>query len=344
MTFAIDFGNDGGVDNNGRLAVFGPPGEFLHTGFKATMEFYASQAKPGLFAGYGFGTSADLHCNRADGTVDAPTAPASGSRFVTLAGRLWDTGTGDFNTSSAALLCTTTAAAGVNGAPTPCKWTLEGTKTGGAGREVWWTAKDGNLDLGCADSGYRLCVKGEGSQTVGAFINAAGDPIFYTATANCTSYAGESNGAAMLYVRKRDTGRSANFAGTVNAVGSDYGEWERRALSCGPVEPGQVIGFNARGQVTDHWREAVSFGVKSTSPSFVGGDKPDVEQDHEVIAYCGKVPVNVWGAKPGQYIVPVQREGGGIKGVPVRWKLWRKPVGQVRRILPDGRAEIAVSL
>jgi hypothetical protein len=63
------------------------------------------------------------------------------------------------------------------------------------------------------------------------------------------------------------------------------------------------------------------------------------------IAYCGKVPCNVTGATPGDYIVAVDDGSGGIKGLPVRnptFEQYRAAVGRVNRILPDGRAEIAV--
>ena len=63
------------------------------------------------------------------------------------------------------------------------------------------------------------------------------------------------------------------------------------------------------------------------------------------IAYCGKVPCNVTGAAPGDYIVAVNDGSGGIKGLPVRsptFHQYRAAVGRVNRILPDGRAEIAV--
>jgi hypothetical protein len=63
------------------------------------------------------------------------------------------------------------------------------------------------------------------------------------------------------------------------------------------------------------------------------------------IAYCGKVPVNVTNAKIGDYIVPVEQLGGGIEAVAVAdvtFEQYRQSVGQVRRILADGRAEIVV--
>jgi hypothetical protein len=66
------------------------------------------------------------------------------------------------------------------------------------------------------------------------------------------------------------------------------------------------------------------------------------------IAYCGKVPVNVYGASPGDCIVPARTASGGIEGqviqrsaATIEDKL--RAVGHVKRILSDGRAEIIVS-
>lgn len=67
------------------------------------------------------------------------------------------------------------------------------------------------------------------------------------------------------------------------------------------------------------------------------------------VAYSGKVPVNVTGAQPGDYIVPVEAPDGGITGQAVSattatFDDYRRAVGQVRRILPDGRPEVAVKV
>lgn len=201
-------------------------------------------------------------------------------------------------------------------------------------------------------------------------------------------YAVDQNGAnaagnALTVARSSATGRSINAGGTINASGADYAEYETKALNCGAVAKGQIIGFNADGEVVDNWHDAISFGVKSTNPSYVGGDawgtediigkkpvKPSDEEDLSAIAkyesdldawnerlesarqrvdriaYAGRCPVNVVGAKVGDYIVPVQ-DGDGIAGVPVTeptFNQYRVAVGQVRAILPDGRALIAVKM
>ncbi len=66
------------------------------------------------------------------------------------------------------------------------------------------------------------------------------------------------------------------------------------------------------------------------------------------IAIAGRVPVNVQGAQPGDYIVPVQ-DGAGIKGIAVHeddlsMKQYFRAVGRVISIEPDGRAYVMVKV
>ncbi|APA67988.1 hypothetical protein YQ44_09220 [Janthinobacterium sp. 1_2014MBL_MicDiv] len=66
------------------------------------------------------------------------------------------------------------------------------------------------------------------------------------------------------------------------------------------------------------------------------------------IAIAGRVPVNVLGAQPGDYIVAVQ-DGVGIKGLAVHEddlsdRQYRMAVGRVISIEPDGRAYVMVKV
>lgn len=236
---------------------------------------------------------------------------------------------------------------------------------------------------------------------------------------------------AMLVGKNSATGRSINAAGTVNASGADYAEYMTKAPACGTIAKGQIVGVNAAGHLVDTWADAVSFLIKSTDPSYVGGDvwgnedalgqqypappvfeapaytgttapasleegeastaerdaalaQFDLDQAAYVvqvasaqqefdavvvpayqaalagfeaklesarqrvdrIAYCGQVPVNVKGAKAGQYVVPV-KSGAGIVGqlvddAAVTFEQYRRAVGVVQNILPDGRANVRV--
>lgn len=237
----------------------------------------------------------------------------------------------------------------------------------------------------------------------------------------------------VLYIGKNSSsGRSVSSGGTVNTMGNDYAEYIFKSLLCGVVAAGQIIGITADNQITDQWADAIMFSIKSTAPSFVGGDSwanevgqrpspqtgpaptqplrskdvvskqavpgtnpPEYEdvvtetgdsddewaekqeafaaalaahnlaiqhdaeamaafdaaleverQKVDRIAIAGRVPVNVLGTQPGDYIVPVQ-DGTGIKGIAVHeddlsMKQYLHAVGRVISIEPDGRAYVMV--
>lgn len=211
---------------------------------------------------------------------------------------------------------------------------------------------------------------------------------------------------SVLYVGKNSTtSRSVSAGGTINASGADYAEYEHNnGLT---IAKGDIVGFKADGTLTRTFADAVRFGIKSTNPSYIGGDtwgteakvgkRPDQpvrvpdktettgEGDGAVttviepgdtdseweakqakyaadlaafearleaarlmvdrIAYSGKVPVNVTGATPGDYIVAVAAKDGSITGEAVAnptFDQYRNAVGRVNRILEDGRCEVAV--
>jgi len=64
------------------------------------------------------------------------------------------------------------------------------------------------------------------------------------------------------------------------------------------------------------------------------------------IAYAGKVPVNVYGAVPGQYVIAVEKDGGIdgklVNKADMTFAEYQDAVGRVNKILDDGRAEVAV--
>ena len=257
---------------------------------------------------------------------------------------------------------------------------------------------------------------GAGQGQLHASINWSYGSYFYEGGAS-----GQNAAATVIGVTKNSsTSRSINAAGTVNASGADYAEYERKAAGVISIEKGQLVGFDAQGKVTDRWNDAISFGVKSTDPGYTGGDvwgseeaigmkrpvkpvldapqkpkpllkeAPEKERTaydaalkawqkegapafakHETamqkyssqlgtfegliesarqqvdrISYCGKVPVNAKGAKSGDYIIPVELAGGisAIAKAMPTFDEYRIAVGQVRRVLDDGRAEIAVKV
>jgi hypothetical protein len=168
------------------------------------------------------------------------------------------------------------------------------------------------------------------------------------------------------------SGRAINAGGTVNASGADYAEYMTKAGGF-TVAKGDVVGINAQGKLTNVFADAVSFVVKSTDPSYVGGDtwgsvdvlgqRPNDDASQEVkdayeatleaarqtvdrIAFSGQVPVNVTGATAGQYIIPIN-DNGAIKGVAVSnptFEQYQQAVGKVIAIEQDGRARIIVKV
>lgn len=212
-------------------------------------------------------------------------------------------------------------------------------------------------------------------------LQSYGQGFNVSLTVNAVSADGSNAaGTALKVAKNSSTGRSINAGGTVNASGADYAEYEQNnGLS---IPKGSIVGFKADGTLTLTFTEAVRFGVKSTNPSYVGGDvwgsedavgpRPvqpadDAEQSAkdqyatdlaafeerleverqkvDRVAYSGKVPVNVIGASAGGYIIASAAQDGSIVGEFVEdpdFAQYKKAVGRVNRILPDGRAEVAV--
>lgn len=281
------------------------------------------------------------------------------------------------------------------------------------------------FDSGSNNWSARLfSVTGAGVVTVPVKLNvgvinteAQGTPkveVFNSFTSYVVSGSfGNTAGAAMNVATHSGTGVSIRTGGTVNTGGNDYAEYFRKALHCATVMAGQVVGINDKNEISDLWADTVMFGIKSTSPSFVGGDdwakhlgdrpvakagaepqapvrrpsevvqEPDdaweakqeafavehaewtklaeadklasIEFDAKLeearervdrLAIAGRTPVNVYGAKPGDYIVPVQ-DGTGISAISVSedamtLKQYLRAVGQVISIEEDGRAYVMV--
>jgi hypothetical protein len=156
------------------------------------------------------------------------------------------------------------------------------------------------------------------------------------------------------------TSRSINAAGTINASGADYAEYMTKVGDF-TIAKGDVCGVTADGQLTNEFANAISFVVKSTNPSYVGGDtwgsgfddNPEglevARQTVDRIAFAGQVPVNVTGATPGQYIVPVAATDGGITGIAkdeadLTLPEYMRAVGKVIATESDGRARIIVKV
>lgn len=258
----------------------------------------------------------------------------------------------------------------------------------------------GHLNAGdAAERTYhtlRHAVPDVAGDLIAAITNnaGAGSVFAYSRGTGATGY--NAAAACLKLAVMEGTGRSLAAGGTGNFSGADYAEYIRKAHGCGVIAKGDLVGIDSEGNVTDKWAAAVSFMVKSTDPSIVGGDTwakhlgdaPEApadsvqadDEDDEVyfqrlctdpdlvayaeafaafaaaleearatvdrIAFAGQVPVNVWGAAAGDYIVPVQ-DAEGITGVAVKdpsFSQYMAAVGRVLTIESDGRARIAVKV
>jgi hypothetical protein len=234
--------------------------------------------------------------------------------------------------------------------------------------------QDGTVFIGGTANAFNARFVVIGGSTVGDCQAGFGG----TNGGSSTFYHADAAGAnaadtVAKFLKVNSTSRSINAAGTVNASGADYAEYMVKAGDF-TLGKGDVCGVTANGQLTNNFANAVSFVVKSTNPSYVGGDtwgsedilgpKPDAEdtealaqwkldleaarQKVDRIAFAGQVPVNVIGATPGQYIVPVE-DNGGISGIAknetdLTLAEYMRAVGKVIAIEDDGRARIIVKV
>lgn len=129
----------------------------------------------------------------------------------------------------------------------------------------------GNLLIGItsAAGGANTFYKGNPENTRVLSLSGAdqGSAYFYV----CSGGGDNAAAAAMTIKKNSSTNRSINAGGTVNASGADYAEYMTKAGAF-TIAKGAVVGINAEGKLTNVFADAVSFCVKSTDPSYVGGD------------------------------------------------------------------------
>ena len=185
---------------------------------------------------------------------------------------------------------------------------------------------------------------------------------------------GGNTASCGIKVGKNSTNsRSINAGGTINASGSDYAEYMTKSGDF-TLAKGDICGINAEGKLTDKFSESISFVVKSTDPSYVGGDSwggedilgekpkddspdlPAYELKMEAarklvdrIAFSGQVPVNITGATAGQHIIPTEGSGDTITGVAkteasLSMAEYMSSIGKVITLESDGRARIIVKV
>lgn len=239
-----------------------------------------------------------------------------------------------------------------------------------SGKTSYAADANGNCFLGGPSSGTSHIINRNSSTEGTVILNFQynGTSMGYMQDARGTPINGAS--AALSLNKNTTSGRSINAVGTVVTGGLDYAEYMYKSDTCGEVAKGQIVGITADEKITDKWIDAVAFAVKSTDPSYVGGDTwayhlgafpvdgteeeqeeyrgklEDARKTVDRIAFCGRVPANVLGASPGQYIIPV-KDGEGIKGMAVTsptFEEYMLAVGRVIAIEDDGRARIIVKV
>jgi len=216
-------------------------------------------------------------------------------------------------------------------------------------------------------AGFIYNGRAQGSNIWQADNNVYNSIVVYSTGADGYNGAGTS----IILGKNSSTGRSINAGGTINASGADYAEYMTKAIE-DSISKGDIVGVDKNGLLTNIFEDAKSFVVKSTDPSYVGGDTwgsvddlgklskdaSDEERDLyntkleaartkvDRIAFSGQVPCNVYNAQVGDYIIPIE-SNGKISGQPITnptFQQYQISVGKVWKIMEDGRAWIAVKI
>lgn len=122
--------------------------------------------------------------------------------------------------------------------------------------------------------GYALHIYGGQSPRAQQSLKCShvGGVVMYTGgLGNTMNGTPNLNDAALFLNKVNTTNRSINATGTVNASGADYAEYMTKSGDF-TLEKGAICGINSNGLLTNKFDESVSFVVKSTAPSYVGGD------------------------------------------------------------------------
>lgn len=143
----------------------------------------------------------------------------------------------------------------------------------------------------------------------------------------------------------------------IETSGADYGEYMKKGSVHMEFHEGDIVGITQEGQLTDIYDNAISFGIKSSSPGMIGGNPPTWTEKYmyDVIAYCGRVPVRLGRleyslAMPGDYIIPCRdEETGKIYGCACNAKsmsleMYLLSVGKILRYLDNSMVEVLVKM
>lgn len=145
-----------------------------------------------------------------------------------------------------------------------------GTVFVAGGVEIARFDRNGSFMTGVKSAPCHTLARGGGKND--QILNVSGIAFPCAQFYSAAGAAGSSAAAAVRLGASDATGRSINAGGTINASGADYAEYMTKAEGCGPIAKGDVCGVDRDGLLTRTWSDAISFVVKSTDPSLVGGD------------------------------------------------------------------------
>ena len=152
--------------------------------------------------------------------------------------------------------------------------------SGTAGNAITFTQAmtldaSGNLLVGTTSGSQHVIYKATSSTILTVTSNTGTDSVYINGVGSTGANLGQS---AAVYAQKSSiTSRSINAGGTINASGADYAEYMTKADNF-VLAKGDVVGINANGKLTNVFADAISFMVKSTDPSYVGGDAWGTEE------------------------------------------------------------------
>jgi hypothetical protein len=246
----------------------------------------------------------------------------------------------------------------------------------GSASEKMRITSGGNVVVGSStEYGYKIALKTNSTSDVDGLmymLNSANSASIYMFCATNTFM--NTSDATIWMKRNGTTSRSINASGTINASGADYAEYMVKEIT-DDIAKGDIVGVNSNGKLTNIFADSVSFVIKSTDPSYVGGDtwfnvEPPLEKDFKTknefeiayeefkvkreearakvdrIAFSGQIPCNVLGANVGDYIIPIN-DNGKIKGQAISnptFEQYQNSIAKVWKIMEDGRAWVAVKI
>ena len=196
----------------------------------------------------------------------------------------------------------------------------------------------GNVLIGATTGTYHTIRKSvaEGSVVLQIDGSAYG-AVFYG-----VSTGGASSAGTTLSLGKNSvTNRSLNGAGTFNASGADYAEYVLKSEGCGDIAKGDVCGIDRDGKLTRSWGDAHSFVVKSTDPSYVGGDSAgrDLGPRPEAPAPIGPKPVPPTLPEAFAAPMPERTEGEDESAFAQRMMAWGARATAAAQALSDYQAQ-----